>query len=448
MGNRFRQNQESAMSAYISPIFSLRKKWLWLASLLPLLFISDILYGGLNYYGIKLPISPGILFRGAVLLIAVYMVMIYSRLVGQQLLMWIVLMILSVIPSLVVGIFHSQSMLFELAALSKALYLPFVTSLFVVLILRYRIEYDEILRFIEFAAYILGISLLLSQVLGIQSESYGDYAFGSKGIFYAGNDVTLALGLALMAASYRLVIVHFSFVRLLLLGMSAFACVQIGARASLGIVIGTAFASVACAIWGRMSEKNGQAIMRMKKWIASTFILVAMAGMLLYGLTKQQEFNFQQQKLEQITAGDLPRLLLMQAGNRHIIERSEWLHLTGEGTDAFQRGVANYYPGYEDRKAIEVDWMDIFGSYGIGFTLLIHAFVLLVLIGSARLFLIKRDAKNGLIAAATLLYLGHSAFAGHALTSPISTTLIAGYFALFFTNKFIINKFTIARRRT
>lgn len=427
------------------PVFRLQKKWLWLVGLLPLLFISDILYGGLDYYGIKLAISPGILFRGGVMLLAIYMMIYHSRTVDKRLLIWIILMALSILPSFVVGIFHSQDILFDLIALSKVLYLPFVTCLFVILIYRYRIGYEEILRFIEYAAYILGISLLFSQMLGIHRESYGDYAFGSKGIFFAGNDVTLALGLALMAASYRLVILRFSWLRLILLVMSIFACVQIGARASLGIIIGAALTTVACVVWGRKIGEKSRSIQRVKKWGISIIMLLAMASILLYGLAKQQEFSYQQQKLEQIFEGDLPRLLLIQAGNRYIAERADWLHLTGEGADAFQRGVANYYPGDKGRKAIEVDWMDIFGGYGIGFTLLIHAFVLLVLMSSLRRFLFKRDSLHGLIAAVTLLYFGHSAFAGHALTSPIPTTLMAGYFALFFVNKLFIYQVAVRR---
>jgi len=220
------------VSGPAASIFRWSKKWLWLATLLPLLFVSDILYGAMELLGIEFPITPGIVLRGMVVLTAFYTAVKYYRVVGRRLLVWLFLLVVSILPSLVIGIFHSENFIFDVSMLSKVLYLPFVTALFVVLMRRYRIGEDEVLRFIEYAAYMLGLSLLFSQAVGFERQTYGDYAFGSTGIFYAQNDMTLAFGLAMLAGGYRLVMGHFSMVRLGMLAASAFACVQIGTRAS------------------------------------------------------------------------------------------------------------------------------------------------------------------------------------------------------------------------
>jgi hypothetical protein len=124
---------------------------------------------------------------------------------------------------------------------------------------------------------------------------------------------------------------------------------------------------------------------------------------------------------------------LMVAGAAHLANRSALYDLTGEGASAYHRGVARYFPTANELRMTEVDWMDIFGAYGIGFTVLIHAFVMLVLASAAWRFFAQRDSLHGIIAGATLIYFGHSALAGHALVSPIPSTLLAGYCALYFS---------------
>lgn len=413
-------------------VFRWREKWLWLAILLPLLFISDILYGTMDYYGLELPITPGVVLRGLVLSTAGFIILKYHRLVTKRLKVWTGLLIITVVPSICVGAFYGESLFFDISALSKVLYLPLVTGLFVVLMQRYALESSDVLRFIEYAAYVLGVALLGSQMLGMEKQTYGDYAFGSTGIFYAQNDMTLALGLALFAGGYRLVKSEFSVIRLALVAMSAFACVQIGTRASLVVVIGTGVTAVFCMLWGREQVRKRGVVGHLKKGFIGVLIFAAMGSALLHGLALQREYSFQQDKLEQVVAGDFPRLLLVLAGARHIAERSNWFDLVGEGADAFQRGVARHFETEEVRRVVEVDWMDIFGGYGIVFTLLLHTFVLLVLLGAARRFIFWQDSNYGLIAAATTLYLGHSALAGHALTSPIPGTLMAAYFSCYF----------------
>lgn len=435
-------------SRLVHSYITVKKKTFWLIALIPFLFISDIFYGGLDYYGITLPVSPGIIFRGGVLLCAIVFILRYSHIIGHRLLFWIGSLVLSITPSVLVGIGSSQSIFLDLTSVAKLLYLPLVTCLFIVIIKCYQIEQDELLRFIQYAAYILGFFMLVSPQFGIQRESYGDYAYGNKGIFFAGNDITLTLGLALIAAGYNLVLVRFSWLKLILLTLCAYACIQTGTRASLGVLTGVALTTIICLIWNHQTPNstNSIAIRKLKKWIITALILASMGMLLLYGLDKQQENIYQQQKLEQIIQGDIPRTLLIQAGSTHIAERSDWYNLIGEGTDSFQRGVASHYPSNQDRKAIEVDWMDIYGAHGFIFTLLIHAFILLVLIRSIHRFVVKRDSLHGLIASASILYLGQSVFAGHALTSPVPTTLMAGYFALFYTIKNASSRLVTSKR--
>ncbi|WP_305046420.1 O-antigen ligase family protein [Geoalkalibacter sp.] len=415
------------------PLPSLRwqKKRMWLISLFPLLFVSDVLYGAIDYFGIEMPITPGVIFRGMVLIFSIYFVFTRLHIVNKKLFLFISLAVISVLPSTMICLYYGSSFFYDLSFLTKVLYLPLVTGMIVVLRERYKISSDEILKYVEYSSYVLGGALLISQLFGIQRETYGDYAFGNTGIFYAQNDMTLAFGLALLASGYRLVFTRFSWLRLSLLIMSAYACVQIGTRASLAVLLGMGCTVVACVIWCD-SEGRKSAFGKMKKFITGASVVFVMSTIFLYGLAQQQEYGFQQQKLDEVVQGEFPRLLLFLAGTEHISARSVWFDLFGEGADGFHRGVAKYFSKSESRRMVEVDLIDIFGGYGISFSMLIHLFVFSILLVTARQFFLNRDGTYCLIAAATLLYLAHSLLAGHALTSPIPTTLMAGYFSIFF----------------
>lgn len=417
-------------------MYSIRIKYIWLSALFPVLFISDILYGGMNYYGVDLVITPGVILRGGIIAIAAFMVIRHRYLVGGVLFIWLVLLIVFALPSLIVGIVQHSDIIYDVQTLFKVLYLPFVAGLIVVLINRYQINQGELLRYMEYSAYFLGISLLISQSLGIQRLTYGDYAFGNTGIFYAQNDLTLAFGMSLLAAGYRIIMVRASFLRGILFLQSIFACLQIGTRASLAVVMVLILTFTVMMVWGRSKKQSINMLRILMRWLFAVLFVAGLVWLLLYGLGRHVEHGYQHQKLEAIASGDLPRQLLIIAGNTHLTNRAPVIAFTGEGMDAFQRGVASYFPSDKERKFVEVDWIDLYGAYGMVFVVVIYMFFLFIFVGSTRRFLVgARDPIDGLISAAVLLYIAHSVTAGHALTSPIPATLMAGYLAIDFIQK-------------
>ena len=406
---------------------------IWLALLFPLLFISDILYGAIEYFELPAPVSPGMVFRGGLLLVTTYKIFEHRNNEPPKLNIWLVLLTVLAIPGFTIGLIQGQNAHFEISSLFKVLYLPYVTALLVILIRQYKIKQVDILRYIEYSSYMLGLSLLISLALGIQQETYGEYAYGSTGIYYAQNDLSLVFGLALLAAGYRLILVEFSWARLLMFFLSTLACTQIGTRASLIVIAAAALVALVCITWGEIAVDECLIKNRLKKWFVGLGVLLVMISLLILGLLKQLEFEYQQDKLEQV-----PRLKLFIAGSVHIKSRPDFYVLTGEGMDTFQRGVARNFPINEDtliikeRRFTEIDWLDLFGAYGIGLVVLIYLFILYPLVASGITFLLKRNAIYGLISASSLLYLGHASVAGHAILSPMPSTLMAGYLALFY----------------
>jgi len=414
--------------------FKFSKKKFWLICIFPALFIADILYGGMDYLGINLPVTPGIILRGLVLLLSLIMILKYYKMSDRFVLIWLVMLVAFSIPGLVTGIVKTGS-LSDIQSLVKVLYGPFVILLVVVLIRKYRIGSDEIIEYIAYSGYVLGLSLLLSQLLGIQKATYGDYAFGSTGIFYAQNDLTLALGLGLFAAMFRL-LYDFTLVRLVLISLSAFACLQIGTRSSLLLVLVASMLPVILVVMGDHTKtKRLTRAKRIFRWLMALSVSCLLLGLLSYGVAKQSENTFQQGKLEQIQSGDLPRLYLITMGAIYLSQRDSLLNLTGEGQHSYAQGVGSIFSGSSDyEKLVEVDFIDMYGSYGLIFTSIMYSYFIFLLVAITKNFVWgSKKPIEGLIALSLGVYLGQSVVAGHALTSPIPTTLIAGYIALYLT---------------
>ncbi len=346
--------------------------------MLPLLFFADVLYGAMQLYGLNTPVSPGIALRGLVLVASIYFLLMRTQFIDRRLLIWIVTIIISSLPGLVIGIFQGQDLFFEFTAYAKILYMPLVAGLLSILIKRYSVDPDKVIRFIEYTAYVLGIALLISQAIGIEKKTYGDYAFGSTGVFHAQNDLTLAFGLGLLASTYRLVIFRFSWFRLSLLILSIYACLQIGTRASLAVVIIAGISAIAYLFWGSSTRSY------ILRWIIGLSIIVVAVSMVTYFFSKQMEFDYQKKKFETIAQGEFPRMSLADAGFQHLAERFLIYDIFGEGVDTFQRGVAENFNNITnfDRRLVEVDWIDLFGYYGIIFVLIFHFFVLSIFLNS------------------------------------------------------------------
>lgn len=411
------------------------KAQLWFIFLFPTLFVADIMYGILDYYGLHLPASPGVILRGFAFFLSFVMFLRYYRIVSLKVRLWVLAIVISALPSIIGGIVVGGDIARDLYYLSRVFYGPFLLLLVIILIRRYLVDKDVVLRFIECSAYFLGVSLFVSQLFGIQRETYGYYAHGNIGVFHAQNDLTLAMGLALIAASYRL-LESFSFKRLSLIALSTFACLQIGTRSSLAVALVCALVTVLQLVWGRQSKEKGSHIFRLVgQWLVGVVLVVGMMGFFSYGLNLQNQTSFQKEKIERLTKGELPRLRLLAAAQNHLDERPGWLDITGEGMTSFMWGVARYFPTATGEKMVEVDWIDFYGAYGLLFTSVLYSFFFVILLGAAKRFLFgAKDKFFGLVAAVLLMYLAHSALAGHALGSPISTTLVAGYIGTYLTS--------------
>lgn len=416
------------------------KKSIWLTIIFPLILVGDILYGLFEYYNFSTAISPGILLRGLLFFLSLLVILKHRNLVDKQLFFWILLLVLFSFPSIIVGsLIENIRFIDDILYLLRVFFTPIIILALLTLIRRYDISREEIFKYIEYTAYIISISLIISQFLGAQRLTYGSYAFGNTGIFYAQNDLALALGLALFSAIYRLFI-KFSWIKIILIFSSVSAGLQIGTRSSLAITFAYGLLVIGLVFWGRKSTNSAISKNLLNQPAVRFILCILFSGAILLflykGIEKHSQHSFQQEKLEHLAQGDLFRSHLLDAGIQHLQNRNSFYHITGEGCSSYGNGVARYYLGRKSYKHVEMDWIDLFGSFGLAFVITLHILFIFVLFGSGKRFILgDRAPWTGLVACSLLIYLGHSVFAGHALTSPLPSTILAGYVCVYLQSR-------------
>lgn len=411
------------------------KKHVWLAFLFPVLFLGDILYGLLDYYGFSSPVSPGILLRGLALLLSVIMMLRYRNCLPNNLFRWGMLATLFILPSFIYSLAVGWDTIRDVNYILRSLYGPFMIFLVVILTRIYSITTNELLSYLELVSYLLGITLLLSRLMGIQRLTYGAYAYGNTGIFYGQNDLSLAFGLALLAASYRLVN-SFSVKRCILHVLSMWSCLQIGTKASIAVILINALFTITLALWGRTVFEKGRylAHRQNKRFVLGIIVSSLMIGLSIYGMILQSQTSYQRERIETILGGKMPRSVLITAGMSYFKERNFLLNLTGEGMISYMTNIPFHFEKtlFVNEKNVEVDLIDFVGAYGIFFAVIMHFFFFALLYSSFKHYLKTYDGIYGVTFIAIAMYTGHSLFAGHAMFSPIPTTLIAGYTGIYF----------------
>ncbi len=416
----------------------IKKSTLLLSFMLPGLYLSDILYGFLSLREIEFPISPGTVIRGGLFVVAALFSLFYTRLVDKKILFIIWGLVFLTIP----GFFQSVLggyIIYELQFLIKLLYGLFVLLLFIILLKKETINKEQVFEFIEYAAYFIGISIFVMNFMEYGFRTYGYYTTASKGLFSAQNDISLALALAYSVAVYRNIL-KFKFSMYIFLMLTMLGLLQIGTRASMVALVLVPISCFMVMFFSRSKEWN---LKKKIKFMIFFFPLLSLIFMLGFwkGYEEISSSNYQTKKYEQIITGDLPRQRLIDAGLAAISERSSLQNIFGEGGVRFFHRVYLFVDEkiLSDKKRPEIDWIELVGAYGIIFTLIIHVCLLMSLFYSIKLFLYEKLPEFGVIAIMLLLFVGHSFFAGHALVSPIVTTLVAAVLGILFTHKVLKN---------
>lgn len=427
-----------------------RSASLLLLLLLPGLFISDLIYGALFIQGIELTPSPGQMTRGLVLAIS-GLLLISNRsmlLSGYGLFLFILCAMIAV--STVASPDFPTGLVFDIKAGARIVYGPFVVILFLWIFNRYQTTYRELLFYAELIFYGIGITLFLLSNLEIGQDTYGSYAYGFKGLFEPQNDVGLSATIAFAAALYGNMC-RLSLLRLALLFVAMLGLAGMGTRTAMAtpIVVSLAMAIIFLVV-AFLRFENAKNLINLTVRLGLIVVLASLVSLHSYGMATGVRIlpnpfsigtdaditatDYQRMKMERTMKGEAHRKDLLERALKHTRGRTVFYDLIGEGTYTYRMGVAKYWPGLEpgeDRYA-EMDWFDLYGQYGVPFSILLHVFYIFFLLVAAVNWISRRQVELGVFALMIGLYLSHSAIAGHAMNSPMASTQIAAVIAFLY----------------
>jgi hypothetical protein len=360
----------------------------------------------------RLPVSPGELARGGVFLLGFGIVLLSARRELRSTLGAAVAVGVAVFPGFAVGMAMSGG-LSELDKLFKVLYCPVLIAAYVCLFRRYGVAWSTVLGAETVMGAIAGASIVGFQVLGIGFATYNAISTASSGLFTAQNDIGLTMSLTLFCG-----------VELLLtqkrpLWAITSAC-TIAGMLTVGTRTGTlaAFAVPVAVMWIHRREMRSRS--RLPVMIG---LVVLMAGGLgIAGVQKYETITsqgYQANKYVSLFEGQMPRAILLAGGVSYVARRPALRDVIGDGAITFAKGTARALGLGKTQKIVEIDWMDLFGAYGLIGLATVYAYYL---------WFYRRVVKLRRIVGKDAMWLGfgilsffllHASVAGHAIASPL-----------------------------
>ncbi len=422
------------------------KQWFY-ARALPFLLIVfpvfiDMLQGAMGSAGRAGLLSVGVLFRGLIAVLAIYLLL---KLRGSPLRSFLMLFLAIFLFSNIVWSLSSDfySFPYEFSQAMKVAFPWLLAGIFLYLDRQAQIEPHYLMSLIAWAGFVSALSILAGAAFGVGHQTYGDWSYGTKGLFNAQNDIGLVLVMTMAAA-----IVMFARARqatyLIVPGVIAIAGILLGTRTGVMgpamVIVGFFFATL---LNRRMLSPKGGA-----KALASTVAVLVLPVLLIAGVgtaiyTQVDKTQFIIKKIENLSE-DTPRSKLETAGAERLRDRNLALTLFGEGGLSFIRHVAENLgrphvrydsAGTFSRASkkneqfsthrVENDIFDVLGFYGITQFIVLYGGLLIVYALTLRMTFRAWNMENVGFLLIFTLFLGHSSLAGHGIFSPQVTTLIA-----------------------
>jgi hypothetical protein len=288
--------------------------------------------------------------------------------------------------------------------------------------LKNNITQKTLLKFIFSYGLIAAITIIFAYLLNIGIPSMGgDYGFGTKGFFKAGNDIGLTLLLCNCIACYLFFLDNKFTILIVIFTVGACLIGSIaGLLGSLLIII----SMIICIILYK------------KKYKVKIYMLLAL---LLFIPIIISAFNYVSnyddymlRKMEEFRKGTryslvMSRYSLVLLGKDVLKESSDVELLFGRGCTIFSIQLQNKSIGV---KFVEVDIYDLLGVYGVFLALMFFIYPFIILLKSVNIYFRRKNLLSYWIIIASMLFFGHSFFAGHAVTSIQSSTIYISFSSL------------------
>ncbi|WP_417687834.1 hypothetical protein [Pseudidiomarina sp.] len=392
-------------------------QWVLILLVYPVIWL-DTAYGILSYLGLG-ALRVSLLYRSLLLLLG--LVLVYTR--GGVLSWLIKFMILSWSTLLLVSIYPAADINFvsELTLLTRWIY-PFTVILITVSALTYFDGHEKLLiRGLAHYGWVFGVFMVFSFVSGVGIPSYQEGVFGIKSFYIGGNDIGLA-ALISLCLMFVLLHQHFSLQNLAKIILCLTGLLLLGTKA------GWAGALVLTGIF--------VLLFRRARWVLLPVVIVATSFGVNWVQTNKESLGYQVAQIQAVFEGANPRETLISAAQGQLEKYPDRAELTGGGYSFFTGSGREYYinhnntTGIETFKAIEQEWYDLRGGYGVPFASFVFACHLLFFALTAMLWLYRPTIEHFAFVLASGVFIGHGILAGHAFVSGQPGGLIAVIYAI------------------
>ncbi len=402
----------------------------------------DMAYGAMGIAGRAGVFSIGVLFRGTIVLLAIYLLL---KLQGTPLRSFLMLFLIIFLFSNIVWNLTSEVYSFtnELAQGMKIAFPWLVAGIFLYLDRQAPIDPRYLMSLIAWTGLLSSLSILAGAAFGIGHQTYGDWSYGTKGLFNAQNDIGLVLVMTMAAA-----IIVFARARrvvyLILPGAIATAGILLGTRAGVMgpamVIVGFFFAAL---LNRRMFSPEGG-----PKGLVSTLVVLVLPILLIAGIgtaiySQGENTQFTIKRIESLSE-ETPRSKLEAAGAKRLRDRALVFTFFGEGGLSFTRhvaknagrtrtrydttgadGIASNKRAQFAAHRVENDIFDVLGFYGISQFIVVYGGLLTIYALTIRRAFRAWNMENVGFLLIFTLFLGHSSLAGHAIFSPQVAAIIA-----------------------
>lgn len=328
-------------------------------------------------------------------------------------------------------------------------YIKIFFPLFCFLIFYQYIEYVELeplLSALSIYGLIAAGSIIFFFIVGVGRESYGDYTFGVKGVFVAGNDIGIAIILSSMVAWYRLS--HkLSMLDIVSALISFIGLVFIASRT--GLLVGTFV--VICGVFSYLLlNKSKNTAQKFSKIIIVMLILTIIFAITTLVLENIDKVGFHIARIIELFDGVSPREHLEFSVNEVLATFSlqdqlfgvgQWFYLLIAEEHLTKWTLLSGKPFY---KNAELDFIDLYGQTGLIFTLLYCVWICIALVKLIKSCTVNYASRFCFVALFSFIFLlAHAAIAGHIFFGTQVPIVAAAMFVIGMIN--IDNKVTNAK---
>lgn len=303
---------------------------------------------------------------------------------------------------------------------SKFIY-PY-SILIVLYVFRKKLNTDTLLHYVLAYGLICAVSILLSDLLGFSADSYGeDYGYGVKGLFNAGNDIGLSLILCNCVSAYYIgnggdtKYILFNVILLI-------TSLRIGSVAGMiGAVSVVLFLIMQPFFVRNKYSKNFYRYRHLLLWAGIPLIVYS-----VYLIMNTDAYTLEKFNIERLMSGGA-RAVLAEAFYAVSSDFTVADGLFGIGPNELFVRIAHYLGLYGTERALEVDHLELIGSFGFILGGLLLLYPIFYWLRCINYYVKERDSLSFWMAISFSLFVFHGIFAGHAFTSIVAMTVLVAF---------------------